>query len=70
MDSELREIGGLIEDAVKRLTQILAEGSRLLYLVLLRYPEEGLPIPEINQTFINRVFNAVTTGELSVLSML
>ena len=70
MDSKLPKIAEVLEDAVKRLTQILAEGSRLLSLVLLHHLESGLPIPVINQTFIYRVFNAVTTSELSVFIML
>jgi hypothetical protein len=57
-----RRLQPVIEDAVKRLTQITFEGSRLLNLVVLQIlaSEDDIPSLDFNSSFVRRCFQAVT----------
>ena len=53
------KLRGAIEQAVRAITQISAEGSRFLNFILLRRLRDSLPLPTIDSTFVRRVFSRI-----------
>ena len=52
----------VVEQAVRAITQISIEGSRLVNLLLVDLAERGQPLPRVNQTFIRRCFARCWAG--------